>query len=324
MNGFAVRCTALLVAGCAALIAPAAMAETFPARPIRLIVPFAPGGSNDIVGRAVAVELSERFKQQVIVDNKPGAGGVIGAELVARAAPDGYTLLLISSSFTMNNTILKLPFDPDRAFEPVALLGAGPSVLAVPVSLPVKTVGELVTYARDNPGKLNIASTGVGSFQHFAAELFKLRTKTDMAVVQYKGGNPALADLAAGHVQVGIGSLIQVVPFLQSGKIRILGIAGKTRSPLLPDVPTVSEAGVPGFEAVNWWGILAPAGTPPAVVERLDSEIRAVLTNPAVIKKFTDEGAEASKLDRAAFTDYLKSETRNWAAVAKEAKIKAE
>lgn len=230
---------------------------------IRVVVPFAPGGSNDIVGRAVAQQLSTRMSRNVYVDNKPGAGGAIGAENVARAEPDGTVLLLISSSFTMNASIMKLSYDPVKSFTPVAMLGIGPSVIAVPSTLPVNTIAELVAYSKANPGKINFGSAGVASFQHFAIELFKSRTGADITVVHYKGGSPALADVAAGHVQMALGSLIQMIPFMQSGRIKLLAVAGPKRSQLIPDVPTLMETGIDVDAATGGHCWRRPAHPPP-------------------------------------------------------------
>ena len=292
-------------------------------KPIRIVVPFAPGGSNDIVGRAVALQLSGRMGRNVYVDNKPGAGGAIGAETVARAEPDGNTLLLISSSFTMNASIMKLAYDPVKSFTPVAMLGLGPSVIAVPSTLPVATIGELVAYSRANPGRINFGSAGVASFQHFAIELFKSRTGADITVVHYKGGSPALADLAAGHVQMTLGSLIQMIPFIQSGRIKLLAVAGPKRSPLIPAVPTLAEAGI-DVDASNWWALLAPAGTPAGVIDTLHRETNAVLSAPEMTRRLSNEGATALPMSQPEFTRFFAAESAKWAGVARETGIRPE
>lgn len=290
---------------------------------IRIVVPFAPGGSNDIVGRAVAQQLSTRMSRNVYVDNKPGAGGSIGAEMVARAEPDGSNLLLISSSFTMNASIMKLAYDPVKSFTPIAMLGMGPSVIAVPASLPVANIAELVAYSKANRGKVNFGSAGVASFQHFAIELFKLRTRADITVVHYKGGSPALADLAAGHVQMALGSLIQMIPFIQSGRIKLLAVAGPKRFALIPEVPTLAEAGI-DVDASNWWALLAPAGTPGAIADTLHRETNAVLSAPDMTKRLSNEGATALPMEQAEFARFLAAESTKWAAVARETGIKPE
>jgi len=293
------------------------------AKPIRIIVPFAPGGSNDIVGRTMAQQLSIRLKRSVVVENMPGAGGAIGSAMVARAEPDGNTLLLISSTFTMNASVMKLSYDPVKSFTPVAMLGMGPSVIVVAASLPVNSIKELIDYSKKNPGKVFFGSAGVASFQHFAIELFKLRTGADLSVVQYKGGGPALIDLAAGHVQVSLGSLIQMQTFLRAGKIKILGVAGSRRVDLIPDVPTLKETGV-DVEVSNWWGLLAPAGTPLALVDRLNREANAALTEPDMKKRFAGEGADPMPMSRPEFDKLMADETTKWAKVARETGIKIE
>ncbi len=292
-------------------------------KPIRIVVPFATGGSNDIVGRSVAQQLSTRLKRSVIVDNMPGAGGAIGSAAVARAEPDGNTLLLISSTFTMNASIMKLSYDPVKSFTPVAMLGMGPSVIVVAASLPVNSIKELIDYSKKNPGKVFFGSAGVASFQHFAIELFKLRTGADLTVVHYKGGGPALMDLAAGHVHVSLGSLIQMQTFLRAGKIKILGVAGHRRVDLIPDVQTLKETGV-DVEVSNWWGLLAPAGTPISVVDRFNREANAALAEPDMKKRFASEGADPMPMSRADFDKFMAEETAKWARVAHETGIKIE
>jgi len=311
-----------LLASSAALPAGQVYAQDA-AKPIRIIVPFAPGGSNDIVGRTMAQQLSIRMKRSVVVENVPGAGGAIGSAMVARAEPDGNTLLLISSTFTMNASVMKLSYDPVKSFSPVAMLGMGPSVIVVAASLPVNSIKELIDYSKKNPGKVFFGSAGVASFQHFAIELFKLRTGADLSVVQYKGGGPALIDLAAGHVQVSLGSLIQMQTFLRSGKIKILGVAGARRVDLIPDVPTLKETGV-DVEVSNWWGLLAPAGTPVNLVDRLNREANAALAEPDMKKRFAGEGADPMPMSRAEFEKLMADETAKWAKVARETGIKIE
>ena len=302
---------------------PASLALAQESKPIRIVVPFAPGGSNDIVARSLAQQLSARLKRAVIVDNMPGAGGAIGSSTVARAEPDGNTLLLISSTFTMNASVMKLSYDPVKSFTPVAMLGMGPSVIVVAASLPVNSIKELIDYSKKNPGKVFFGSAGVASFQHFAIELFKLRTGADLTVVQYKGGGPALMDLAAGYVHVSLGSLIQMQTFLRAGKIKILGVAGHRRVDLIPDVQTLKETGV-DVEVSNWWGLLAPAGTPASVVDRLNREANAALAEPDMKKRFASEGADPMPMSRAEFEKFMAEETAKWAKVARETGIKIE
>jgi tripartite-type tricarboxylate transporter receptor subunit TctC len=311
---------ALLATG---LSLPTCQAQAQENKPIRIVVPFATGGSNDIVGRSMAQQLSTRLKRSVIVDNMPGAGGAIGSATVARAEPDGNTLLLISSTFTMNASVMKLSYDPVKSFTPLAMLGMGPSVIVVAASLPVNSIKELIDYSKKNPGKVFFGSAGVASFQHFAIELFKLRTGADLTVVHYKGGGPALMDLAAGHVHVSLGSLIQMQTFLRAGKIKILGVAGHRRVDLIPDVQTLTETGV-DVEVSNWWGLLAPAGTTTSVVDKLNREANAALADPDMKKRFASEGADPMPMSRAEFEKFMSEETAKWAKVARETGIKIE
>jgi len=320
------RCTvAVLFVIALGIPATNAVAQSYPARPVRLIIPFPPGGSNDIVGRMIAAQLGDRLGQQVVPDNRGGAGGTIGTELAAKAPADGYTLLLISTAYAFNTSIYKkLPYDPVKSFVPVALLGSGPGVLVINPGLPVNSVAELLAYAKERPGKLNNASAGVGSFQHLASELFRIQAGIQWLHVPYKGGGPAMMDLIAGQADVSVGSLIQMLPHVRSGKLKALGTTGAKRSPVLPDVPTVAEAGVPGYEATNWWGLLAPAGAPQAIVDRLHQEVGAVQASTETRKRFETEGAEAREMTSAEFGAFILAETTKWARVVKEAGITAE
>ena len=300
-----------------------AWAQDSGTKPIKIIVPFPPGGSNDIVGRAVAQQLTARTKRNVIIENRPGAGGVLGAEAVARADPDGLTWLLISSTFTMSPAIMKLPFDPVRSFVSIAMLGMGPSVIAVPQALPFQTIKELVEYSKKNPGKINFGTAGVASFQHFALELFMQRSGAAFTTVHYKGGSPALVDLAAGHIQVSLGSLIQMQSFLKAGKIKLLAVAGPKRVDLIAQVPTLKESGI-DMEASNWWGLLAPAGTPASLVAYWHREVNAVLGSSEIKNRLASEGAQAMPVARAEFEKLLSEDTAKWAQLAKLTGIKAE
>jgi tripartite-type tricarboxylate transporter receptor subunit TctC len=302
----------------------AAHAQEYPAKPVRLIVPFPPGGSNDIVGRTIATQLGERWGKQVVVDNRGGAGGVIGTDLAAKTAPDGYTLLVVSIAHAVNPWLYKLSYDPIKSFTPVAILATGPNVLTVNPGLPVNSVKELVALAKQKPGELQWASAGVGSFQHLGGELFKLTAGVDILHVPFKGGGPAMIDVIGGHTKILFSSLVQTMPHIRSGKLRALATGGTTRSAVLPDVPTVAEAGVPGYEAVNWWGIVAPAGTPQPIVDRLHTEVTAVLSTPAVQKQFSSEGAEVVQMTPAEFGAFMVKELQKWERVVKEGGIKAE
>lgn len=315
--------TFLLLVGPASL-APAspAHAQAYPNRPVKLVVPFAPGGSNDIFGRVIAAQLTDKLGQTVLVDNRAGAGGTVGTEMVAKSPPDGYTLLLISAAYSMNAAISKLPYDPDTAFTPIAMLGTGPAVLTVPSSLPVHSVKELIDLAKSKPGKLNVGSAGIGSFQHLVTELFKQMTATDIQVVQYRGGGPALTDLVAARVDLSFGSLIQTLPFIKSGHLRALGVGGRTRNAAIPDIPTIAESGVPGYEAMNWWGIVAPAGTPAPIIDRLNNELVGILKSKELNDKFATEGAETLQMTTAEFKSFMSTETAKWVKVAKEGNIR--
>src|SRR4051794_25904990 len=235
-----------------------AAAQDYPTKPVRLIIPFPPGGSNDVVGRVFATKLAERLGKQVIVDNRgAGAGGIVGTEVAAHAPPDGYTILIISLAHAVNPWLYKLPYDPIKAFAPIAILGSGPNVLVVHPSLPVNSVKDLLDLAKKEPGKLQYAHAGVGSFQHLTGELFKYMAKVDILAVPFKGGGPAMIDIMGGHTKVMFSSLVQTTPNIKSGKLRALGVGSLTRNPVLPDTPTIAEAGVPGYEGINWWGLVA-------------------------------------------------------------------
>ncbi|MCC7485595.1 MAG: tripartite tricarboxylate transporter substrate binding protein [Burkholderiales bacterium] len=304
--------------------APAAWAQAYPAKPIRLIIPFPPGGSNDIVGRMVGAQLGQRLGQQVIVDNRGGAGGVIGTEAAARSQPDGYTLLIVSIAYAYNPSLYKLNFDPVKSLAAISLLGSGPNALAVHPSLPVKSARELIALAKAKPGELLYASAGVGTFQHLGSELFRMMAGIKLVHVPFKGGGPATVDVISGNTQISIGSLIQTLPHIRSGRLKALGTGGAKRVAALPDVPTISESGLPGYEANNWWGMMAPAGTPAAVLKRLSEELAAIVNSPETQKRFSAEGAESRSMSPEAFTKYIASEMTKWSKVVREAGIKAE
>jgi len=301
-----------------------ASAQSYPSKPVRLIIPFPPGGSNDVVGRAIGQQLGERLGQGVVIDNRGGAGGIIGTEQAAKSPPDGYTLLLISVAFPTSIAFNRLPQDIMKSFDPVAMLGSGPALLVVPANSPVNSVPELLSLLKQKPGELNASAAGIGSFQHMATELFRLQSKTHFVIVQYKGGGPAMTDVIAGQVQMNLGSLVQMMPHVRSGKLKALGVSGAQRNPAMPDVPTIAEGGVPGFEVTNWWGILAPAGTPQPVLDRLYKEINLILDSPETRKRFELEGAEVIRMKPAEMTAFVAKETEKWTRVVKEAGIKPE
>jgi tripartite-type tricarboxylate transporter receptor subunit TctC len=311
---------AILLAACAAL----AYAQSYPAKPVRLIIPFPPGGSNDVVGRAVAQSLGERLGQSIVVDNRGGAGGTIGINAAAKSPADGYTLLLVSVGFPVSIALQQLPLEALRWFDPLAAIGTGPSLLVVPASLPVKSIQELIALAKRKPGALNAAAAGVGSFQHLATELFRLEAGIDIVIVQYKGGGPALTDTIAGQVQMNVGSAVQNVPQVRSGKLRALGVGGANRLAALPEVPTFAESGLPGATAANWWGIVAPAGVAPEVAQRIGDEIGRVVDSPEIRTRFEREGAEPLHMTPQQFAAHMAAETQKWSRVVREAGIKAE
>jgi tripartite-type tricarboxylate transporter receptor subunit TctC len=318
------RTLKLLGALALALAAAAAHAQSYPAKAVRLIIPFPPGGSNDVVGRMIAFQLSGRLGRQVVAENQGGAGGIIGTEAVAKAAPDGHTLLLISVAHAFGASMYKLPYDPIGAFAPITLLGTGPVVLCVNPKLPVRNLQDLIDLAKQKPGQLNYATAGVGSFQHLSSALFKLQSGLDIVHIPFKGGGPAMMDVVAGNTQITIGSLIQMLPQIKSGRLKALGVGSAQRVPALPDVPTISEAGVPGYEATNWWGLVAPAGTPKPVIDRLHTELVAILKTAETKKRFESEGGEAVPMSPEEFGRFIVAETAKWAKVVKEAGITAE
>jgi len=302
-----------------------AAAQDYPTKPVRLIIPFPPGGSNDVVGRVFATHLSEQLGKQVIVDNRgAGAGGIVGTEVAYNSPPDGYTILIISLAHAVNPWLYKLPYDPIKGFTPIAMLGSGPNVLVINPQLPANSVKELVEMAKQTPGRLQYAHAGVGSFQHLSGELFKLMAQVDLLAVPFKGGGPAMIDVIGGHTKIMFSSLVQTTPHIKSGKLKALGVGALTRSPVLPDIPTIAEAGVPNYEAVNWWGLVAPAGTPAAIVERLHKAVTAVQDNPEVQKQFANEGASVVKMTTAEFGEHMVKEMDKWERVVKEGGIKAE
>ena len=311
-----------LLAAVLVLSSPAARAQSWPSRTITLIIPIAAGGSNDVVGRAIGKKLTEAWGQPVVIENRPGAGALIGTEAVAKAHPDGYTLLLVSPTFTIGPAIRKhMPFDTDRDFTPVAFIGRSPLLVTASNKVPVKSAKELFALARSSPGQLTYASAGLGSINQIATELIALAAGVKLTHVPYKGGAPAVNDLAGGHVDIFVSSLPQVLPLAKSGQVRALAVTGNKRSALFPDVPTLAESGVPAAELGTWWGIVGPAGLPTEMVNKLNAEIGKMLTSPELITFLTDEGAEAEAMTPQQFTDMMRRETERWSKVAREADI---
>jgi tripartite-type tricarboxylate transporter receptor subunit TctC len=319
------RATLLGLLTLATFAAPAVAADDdYPSRTIRLIIPFPPGGSNDVVGRIIANQLGEKLGKTVFVDNRNGAGGVVGSDLAAKATPDGYTLLVVSIAHAVDPWLYKEPFDPVKDFVPVSIIATGTNVLSVNPTVPVHSVRDLLALAKEKPGVLNYASAGIGSFQHLSGELFKLTADVNIQHVPYKGGGPALMAVIAGEDQVMFSSIVQTVPAIQSGQLRALATGGAQRSPILPDLPTIAEAGVPGYVATNWWGIIAPKGTPQPIVDKLHDAI-AELLDSAATKKFLDnEGAAPVHMSSAEFGKFIEDEIAKWGPVVKKAGMKAE
>jgi len=302
---------------------PAWAAAPWPEKQVRMIIPWPPGGSTDIVGRLVAAELGARLKQQVIVDNRSGAGGIVGMQIAAQSPPDGYTLMLTSTAYGYLIDKQETPVDLVKSFAPVALLGFGEGALAVHPQLPVKSVGELIALAKAKPGALNYASSGIGGFPHMNTELFKLKTGVNIVHVPFKGGGPAIADVMAGHTQMYLGTLVTVMPYITSRRLKLLAVGGAKRNAKLPDVPTISET-VPGYETSIWWGIFAPNGTPPAVIARIHAETSAALGSPDLLRRFEEQGAVAEKMTSAEFGKLMVAETAKWVEVIRVAGIKGE
>ncbi len=305
-------------------MATAAIAQDYPAKPVRIVVPFPPGGINDTVGRLVATQLSSRLGKQFVVENRGGAGGVVGSEFVANAPKDGYTLLIVSLAHAVNPWLYKLPYDPIKSFMPIGAIMGAPNVVVVHPSLPVQSIKELVALARQKPGVLQYASAGIGSFLHLGGELFKIAAGIDLLHVPFKGAGPAMIDIIGGHTTVAFVSTVTAPPHIRSGKLRGLGVGAAVRNAALPDLPTVAEAGVPGYEVANWIGLVGPAGMPPAIVEKLNREIAAIQDMPEIQKQFAAEGAQSIRTSPAEFTAFIDNELKKWQRVVTEGNIKAE
>ncbi len=318
----------LAAAAVIALLLPltAAMAavDSYPGKPVRLIIPFAPGGITDIIGRVIAIKLSERLGTQVVVENRGGAGGIIGMEMAAKAKPDGYTLLFTTAAFATNPSLYKVPFDPIKSFVPIAKAGVGVNVLTVHPGVPVHSVQELIALAKKQPGKLACSAAGAGSFGHLAIEYFKSMAGVDFKTVQFKGGGPAAIDTMGGHTQIHFSALVTTMPHIKSGKLKALGVSGSARSRVFLDLPTIAEAGVPGYEASIWLGFLAPAGTPMTVVDKIYRELAVLLASEETRKNLENQGIEVDPMGPAEFGKFIEAEISKWAKVVKEGNIKAE
>jgi len=327
MNRVVTRRTLIMLAavGCTPALA-ADPAAGYPNKSIRLIVPFPAGGGTDIVARAISVKLTEAWGQQIIIDNRGGAGGVIGADTVAKSTPDGYTLLFGTPGALVINPLLnsKLPYNATKDFAPVSLLALNPQLLAVHNSMPVGTVKELIAYAKAQPGKLNYASVGEGTPNHLAMELFKFMSGTQMVHVPYKGAAPAVTDLVGGQVNLMFNPMPPLMPHVKSGRLKALGVGSTQRSPALPDVPTIAEAGVPGYEYVTWYSIVAPAKTPRAIIDKINSRLAAVLAIPEVALRLSSQGAEPRSSTPEELTRLIQEDYKRLGAVIRSAGIKGE
>lgn len=306
-----------VIAACAALTAGwggASFAQTYPTQPIRFIVPYAAGGGVDIIARALAPKLSERLGQPVVIDNRGGAGGNIGTELAARAEPNGYTIVMGAAALAINVSLYrKLPFDPVKDFAPVSLVAATPNILAVHPAVPAKSVKQLIQLAKARPGSLNYGSAGNGTTSHLAPELFKTMAGVSVVHIPYKGTSPAVVALLSGEVAIMLAPALTLLPHIKTNRVHGLAVSGLKRLPAIPELPTIAEAGVPGFEARQWYGVLAPAGTPPDIVTRLNAEIVKIVNSPEVTKRLQSEGSEVIGSTPEEFGRYIKAEIAKWA-----------
>ncbi|HZN99610.1 MAG TPA: tripartite tricarboxylate transporter substrate binding protein [Burkholderiales bacterium] len=309
----------------ACLLAPLlAVAQTYPAKPVRIVVPFAPGGGSDFTGRLIAAKLSERMGAQFVVENRAGAGGNLGASEVVKAAPDGYTLLLISASYTVNPSVYKLNFDPVNDITPIIQISGGPYVVAVHPSVPANTLAEFVAYAKKEPAKIAYGTSGQGSIMHVASEYFLDAAKIKVLHVPYKGTGPALQDTIGGQVQLVFGAIPATLPHVRAGRLRALAVTTAKRVAVAPDLPTVAESGYPGYEVTNWHGLVGPKGLPKEVVERVNREINELITSEDMKKHMATEGLEPAGGSPARFADILKTEAARWGKVVQQAGIKVE
>lgn len=306
----------MLLALAASVPTAQAQSAQWPTRPVRVIVPTAAAGTSDFIARIFASRLTEEYGQQFIVDNRPGADALIGSDMAARAAPDGYTLLLASGAYTMNPAVRKMPFDPHRAFDWVSMLGTGRTAFMVNPSLPVKSIKDVIEMAKAKPGELVMASAG--GFQHFTHVLFSGLSGQKFNIVLYKGGFPAMVDVMGGQAHITIGSIVQSLSLIRAGKLKALATGGEKRALSLPDLPTIAEAGVPGYEASNWWTIAAPARTPPAVINLLSKELTTFLQMPETQKRLNDDGVELNIMTPAELRKMITRDLAKWAKVAKD------
>jgi tripartite-type tricarboxylate transporter receptor subunit TctC len=300
-------------------------AQNYPSRPIRLVVPQSAGGSTDLVARPLAQRVADAFKTSIVVDNRPGAGSIIGTDIAAKAAPDGYTLLAVAASFSMNPSLYKkLPFDPLNDFAPISLLSSLPNILVVHPSQPMKSVKDLVAYAKAQPGKLNYSSSGVATGTHMSMELFRHLTGISMQHIPYKGGAPSVTALLGNEVQLCFATISTALPHVKSGRLRALAVSTARRAAAAPEVPTIAETGVPGYDYASWVGLLAPAKTPPAIVARWHSEAARVMQTPEMKTLLQHDGSEPVGSSPQEFGTVIRTEVERWRAVAKAANIVAD
>ena len=315
-------CVAIFLSAALAGYPACGFGQAYPAKPIRFIVPYAPGGGTDIVSRLLGQELGDALGQQVIIDNRPGAGGTLGTDQAAKSPPDGYTMVLNGSSVALAPTLYgNLPYDTLRDLAPVSLVASQPNILAVHPSLPVRTVKQLLALAKAQPGVINYASGGNGSANQLATELLKLMTRTDFTHVPYKGTGPSMTDLLSGQVQMTISVMAAMLPFVNSGRLRALAVTGSRRAPAAPDIPTLAEAGVPGYEYDTWYGIQLPAKTPRSIIDQLNAEIGRILQKPQVRNRYATNGLDSVASSPEEFSALLRSEIPKWAKVIKAAGV---
>ena len=298
-----------------------AQAQNYPNKSIRMVVPFPPGGSPDIVGRLISAKIAERLGAQVVVDNRGGAGGIIGSEIVARAVPDGYTLMFISTPHAVLPALQKLPFDTVKAFAAIARIGTSPNALVINNNVAARSVKEFIALAQQKPKAFNFGAAGVGTSTHLAAELFKIMANIDAVIVQYRGGGPAVMATIGGESQALFGTLVQNLPHVRAGSMRMLGVGSVKRNPQVPDVPTIAET-LPGFESVQWWGMFAPAGTPAVIVQRLSAEVKWALSQDDVKKRLVNEGADIDYQGPAEYHQFVVDEIGRWGGVVKKARVR--
>ena len=311
-----IRRLLLLAATCLTF---AAQAQDYPNRPVRIVVPFPAGGTTDIITRALAQKLSEEWKQPVVVDNRPGGGANIGAEHAVRSAPDGYTLLMASTAHSINATLYpKMTYDPLKDFTPLTLVAETAQVLVVHPSVPANTTRELIQYLKTTSTPVSYSSAGNGSQPHLSAEMFKTMSDTKMLHVPYKGGPQAMTDLVAGHVQISLATAPSAVPFIKSGRIKALGVSSRQRIPALPDVPTITDSGLPGYEASGFFGLVGPANLPPAIAAKIHTAVVRIVKEPAMSKYLSEQGADAYTSSQAEYAAFLRDEVAKWGKVVKE------